>query len=380
MKFATRAIRVAQTPVGPYKPVVLPLYQSSTFAWNSLEDIPAIDYTRVANPSRQAVEEIIASLENGKFATAFASGMAAITATMSLAKQGDHVVIATDIYGGTLRLCEQYLPAQGITYGTFDMCAPETLDEALQPNTKLVIFESPTNPTLRICDISAIVARCKAAGVHTVFDNTFASPALQNPLDMGVDVVVHSTTKYIGGHSDVVGGVAVTNSQELATAFFEWNKMVGSNPGPFDCWMLIRGVKTLGIRVERSCENALALARFLSSHPKVRKVNYPGLENHPGHEIAARQMRAFGGMLSFEVDGGYEEARRVCEGTKVFILAESLGAVESLIGYPSLMSHAGLTEEQRCAIGIPPGLVRLSIGIEDISDLIDDLDQALAKI
>jgi cystathionine beta-lyase/cystathionine gamma-synthase len=288
--------------------------------------------------------------------------------------------MAGDIYGGTFRVGEKILPRQGITVSEFCAHEPLSIRDVVQENTKMLIFETPTNPSVRVSDIAAVTKVAKAHGLIVVFDNTFASPALQNPLDLGVDIVVHSTTKYISGHSDVIGGAVVTRDSDIHNAIFEWNKAVGSNPSPFDCWLSLRGVKTLACRMEVHCRNAQKVAEFLESHPKVAKVHYPGLPNHPDHQVAKRQMKAFGGMMAFEVAGGGEAARRVAEGTNVFLLAESLGGVESLLGYPPLMSHATMSEEQRLLKGIPPSLLRLSIGIEDSQDLIDDLDQALALV
>ncbi len=251
------------------------------------------------------------------------------------------------------------------------------LDDVVQPNTKLLIFETPTNPNLRVSDIAAVTKIAKQHGLIVVFDNTFASPALQTPLDLGVDIVVHSTTKYISGHSDVIGGAVVTNDKAIHEHIFEWNKAVGAQPSPFDCWLSLRGVKTLGCRMKAHCENAQAVAEFLAEHPRVRATHYPGLPTHPDHLTAKKQMKAFGGMMAFDVNGTIAESRKVAESTSVFLLAESLGGVESLIAYPPLMSHATMTEEQRVERGIPPTMLRLSVGIEDPQDLIDDLDQAL---
>jgi cystathionine beta-lyase/cystathionine gamma-synthase len=378
MRFSTRAIRVGQDPDPKFRAVIPPLYQSATFGWEDLDHIPTIDYTRCANPNRSSLEEVIASLENARHCVMFSSGMASIMAAFSLLQKGDHMLIAGDIYGGTFRLGEKLLPRQGIEVGEFCAHEPFSIRDAVQENTKLLIFETPTNPNLRVSDIAAVTKVAKDYGLIVVFDNTFASPALQNPLDLGVDIVVHSTTKYINGHSDVIGGALVTNNDEYHLAAFEWNKAVGAVPSPFDCWLSLRGVKTLGCRMEKHCRNAQAVAEFLAGHPKVAKVHYPGLPTHPDHEVAKKQMRAFGGMLAFEVAGPVENAKKVCESTKIFLLAESLGGVESLIGYPPLMSHATMTEEQRLLKGIPPTLLRLSVGIEDPEDLIEDLDQALA--
>jgi cystathionine beta-lyase/cystathionine gamma-synthase len=305
--------------------------------------------------------------------------MAAIVAAFGLLKSGDHLLVAADIYGGTYRVAEKMMPRQGIEASEFDAGNPRSLQEAVRPNTKMVIFETPTNPNLAVADIRAIADEARSLGILSVVDNTFASPYLQNPLDLGIDIVVHSTTKYISGHSDVIGGALITNNDEIGEHAFEFNKMIGAAPSPFDCWLSLRGVKTLGIRMERHCSNAQRVAEFLASHPKVRKVHYPGLPSHPGYDIARKQMKkGFGGMVAFEVDGGAEEARKFVESTRVFMLAESLGGVESIVGYPPLMSHGCMTEEQRIAMGVVPNGIRLSIGIEDPEDLIEDIEQALA--
>lgn len=378
MRFATQAIRVGQDPDLAHGAVINPIYQTTTFAWNSLDEIPQFDYTRVGNPNRHALEQVLAALEGARFCTVFSSGMAAVMAALCELRAGDTMLIADDIYGGTHRVAQNEMPRQGVHVRSFDSLQPESLREAAREGAKLLIFESPTNPNLRLADIAATVAIAKELGVRTVFDNTFASPALQNPLALGVDVVLHSTTKYIGGHSDVIGGAVLTNDEAISASVFEHIKTVGSNPSPFDCWLSLRGVKTLAVRMKQHGENAMAVAKFLESHPKVARVHYPGLPSHPQHELAKRQMRGFGGMVSFEVAGDGAAARRVAESTRYFLLAESLGGVESLIGYPPLMSHATMTEEERVARGIPPTLLRLSVGIEDADDLLEDLDQALA--
>lgn len=380
MRFATKAIRIGQEPDPLYRAVIPPIYQSTTFAWRDLDHIPAIDYTRCANPSRDALEQVIASLENAAHCTCFGSGMASIVAAMSLLQSGDHVLIASDIYGGTHRVAEKLLPRQGIEATYFDASQPSSIASHARPNTRMLVFESPTNPNLRIMDVAAVASEARKLGVLSVFDNTFASPALQNPLHLGCDIVVHSTTKYIGGHSDVVGGALATNDGDLAMRVSEWTKAVGPVPSPFDCWLSLRGVKTLSIRMERHCANAQRVAEFLESHPKVERVHYPGLPTHPDHGLARRQMRGFGGMVSFEVRGGEAAARRFAQSTRVFLLAESLGGVESLVGYPPLMSHAGMTPQERLDRGIPPSMLRLSVGIEDVEDLLEDLDQALSGV
>ncbi len=382
MRFATKAIRVGQDPDAAYKAAVNPIYQSSTFVWNSLDeaDIPPIDYTRCANPNRSILQELIASLENGQFCTCFASGMAAIASAISTLKQGDDFLMASDIYGGTHRLMYRQMSQYGITTTEFDASDPSSIARVAKPSSKMLIFETPTNPTLRVADIAAIVAEAKKLGITTILDNTFASPFLQNGLDLGVDIVIHSTTKYIAGHSDIVGGALITNDPVIANNVHEYVKIVGNQPSPFDCWLTVRGAKTLELRMQKHCSNALAIAQYLEKHPKVAKVYYPGLESSPDHAIAKKQMKAFGGMLSIDIKGTVQDAKTVAESVKVFLLAESLGGVESLVAYPPLMSHAVMSEEERLKIGIPPTMLRLSIGIEDPADLIEDLEQALAKI
>lgn len=380
MRFATKALRVGQDLDSDYKAVINPIYQSATFGWKDLDTIPKIDYTRCGNPNRTTLEAIIASLENGKHCTVFGSGMAAIMGAFALLQQGDHLLMASDIYGGTFRVAEKLLPRYGISVTEFCAKDPNNIRELVQPNTKMVIFETPTNPNMRIVDIEGCAKICKELGILSVFDNTFASPALQTPLDTGIDIIIHSTTKYISGHSDVIGGAVVTNDDDIQEQIKEYSKTVGSVPSPFDCWLTVRGVKTLGVRMKEHCANAQAVAEFLEDHPKVAKVHYPGLISHPDHQLAKKQMKAFGGMIAFEVKGSIADTRKVAESTKVFLLAESLGGVESLIAYPPLMSHATMTEEQRVERGIPPTMLRLSIGIEDKQDLINDLDQALSQI
>lgn len=377
MRFATRALRVGQDPEPRFGAVIPPLYQSTTFAWKDLDSMPPFDYTRCGNPTRDVLEQVVASLENAKYCTLFSSGMAAIGATFALLKQGDHLLMANDIYGGTFRLAEQHLTRSGIETSFFDAHRPESIAEVVRPSSKMIIFETPTNPNVRVSDIRAVAAEAKKHGLIVVFDNTFASPALQNPLDLGADIVVHSTTKYIAGHSDVIGGAAIVNDDDLRLHFCEWNKAWGAVPSPFDCWLALRGVKTLAVRMQAHCRNAQAVAEFLSKHPKVAKVHYPGLPDHPDHATAKSQMTGgFGGMLAIELPS-IEITRCVAQSTKVFLLAESLGGVESLIAYPPLMSHATMTEAQRLERDIPPTMLRLSVGIEDTQDLIDDLDRAL---
>ena len=380
MKFPTKTIRLGQEPHPPFRSIIPPLYQTATFAWEDLDNAPPFDYTRVGNPTRAALEEVYAGIENAKYGLAHTSGMAAVATVCSLLQQGDHIAATEDIYGGTYRLFEVFLKKQGISVTYFDETDPANLEAALRPNTKLVWLETPTNPTLRICDISACSQIAKRIGAVCALDNTFASPYLQNPLDLGCDIVMHSTTKYINGHSDVVGGALMWNSDDLTEQLFLYAKSAGNGPSPFDCWLTLRGVKTLAIRMERHCENAQRVAEFLDSHPKVSKVHFPGLKSHPQHELAAKQMRGFGGMVSFELTGGTEAAKAFANKTRIFILGESLGGVESLMAWPPVMSHATMSEELRVARGIPGSLLRLSVGIEDSGDQIADLDQALSAI
>lgn len=377
MRFSTKAIRVAQNPESEHRSVTYPIYQSSTFAWDQIDAEPSMAYSRVNNPNRNVLEQVLAQLEGGAFCTAFSSGMAAVVASLSILEQGDHVLVASDIYGGTHRYIESILPRSGISHSVFECDDLVGLEALIQPNTKVLVFETPSNPLLRVADVQAITSIAQRHGVITIFDNTFATPALQQPLSLGVDVVVHSTTKYISGHSDVIGGAVITNSPDIAEAVSEWIKNTGASPSPFDCWLCLRGLKTLALRMERHSDNALKIARWLQSLPQVRNVYYPGLEDHPQHHIARSQMSDYGGMLSFELPNA-EYAKAVATKTQVFLLAESLGGVESLIGYPTLMSHGCLTEEQRLERGVLPSLLRLSVGIEDVEDLIEDLEQAFA--
>jgi cystathionine beta-lyase/cystathionine gamma-synthase len=306
--------------------------------------------------------------------------MAAVATVCSLLKQGDHIAATEDIYGGTYRLFEVFLKKQGISVTYFDETDPANLEAAIQPNTKLVWLETPTNPTLRICDISACSRISKTIGAISALDNTFASPYLQNPLDLGCDIVMHSTTKYINGHSDVVGGALMWNREDLTEPLLLYAKSAGNGPSPFDCWLTLRGVKTLAVRMKKHCENAQIAADFLDGHPKVSKVHFPGLKSHPQHELAARQMRDFGGMVSFELADGVEAAKAFATKTRIFLLGESLGGVESLMAWPPVMSHATMSPELRESRGIPASLLRLSVGIEDSGDQLQDLEQALNAI
>jgi cystathionine gamma-lyase len=378
MRFATRTIHVGQEPDPATGATIVPIYQTSTYTQEASGQHKGYEYSRTANPTRTALEKCVASLEGGDHGLAFASGLAATIATMSLLSPGDHVVAGDDLYGGTYRLFDKVLPRTGgleFTYAdTTDLRAVES---ALRPETKLLWIETPTNPMLTLSDIAALCEMAHERGAVVAVDNTFASPYFQNPLTLGADIVVHSTTKYMGGHSDVVGGAVVTSNKDFYEGIKFYQNAAGAVPGPFDSWIVLRGLKTLAIRMRQHEENALAIAEFLQSHPQVASVNYPGLPSHPQHELAKRQMSGFSGMVSFTLKGGAEAAYAAVQKTRVFSFAESLGGVESLITHPATMTHAAIPREQREARGVTDGLIRLSVGIEDREDLIADLDRAI---
>jgi len=373
---ATKAIHSGYRPDPATGAVNAPVYASSTFAQDGVGGLRGgFDYARTGNPTRAALEASLAAVEEGAFGRAFSSGMAATDCALrAVLRPGDHVVIPTDAYGGTFRLIDKVFTQWNITYTPVALSDLDAVRAAITPQTRLIWVETPTNPLLSIVDIAAIAEVGKQNSAKVLVDNTFASPALQRPLTLGADVVLHSTTKYIGGHSDVVGGALVTNDNELDDAFAFLQNGAGAVPGPFDAYLTIRGLKTLVVRMERHNENASAVAEFLAGHPSVSTVLYPGLPTHPGHEIAARQMAGFGGMVSVRMRGGRAAAEDLCARTRVFILAESLGGVESLIEHPSAMTHASTFGSQ---LEVPDDLVRLSVGIEDVADLLADLQQAL---
>lgn len=373
---ATRAIHAGYRPDPATGAVNPPIYTSSTFAQDGVGGLRGgFEYARTGHPTRAALEAVLAAVEGGGFGRAFSSGMAAADCALrALLRPGDHVVIPDDAYGGIFRLIDKVFTAWGIQYTPATLADLDAVRAAITPRTRLVWVETPTNPLLSIADIAALVEVAAAGSAKVLVDNTFASPALQQPLSLGADVVLHSTTKYIGGHSDVVGGALVTNDQELDSAFAFLQNGAGAVPGPFDAYLTMRGLKTLVLRMQRHSENASAVAEFLAEHPSVRTVLYPGLPSHPGHEIAARQMSGFGGMVSLRMRDGRQAAEKLCAKTKVFILAESLGGVESLIEHPSAMTHMSTAGSR---LEVPDDLVRLSVGIEDAADLLNDLDQAL---
>ena len=372
--FETLAIHAGQEPDPTAGAVTVPIYQTSTFAQEAVGKHKGYEYARTGNPTRTALETCLAALEGGAWGLAFASGMAATDAVAHLLSSGDHVVMADDIYGGTYRLFARVFDRVGIELSAVDMRDPANVRAALTRSTKLVWMESPTNPMLKIVDIAAVAAVARDAGALAVVDNTFASPYLQQPLGMGADLVLHSTTKYIGGHSDVVGGALIGNDADLRDRLAFIQNAAGGVPGPFDSGLVRRGAKTLAVRMERHSDNAQAIAEWLAQHEKVARVNYPGLPTHEGHDVARRQMRSFGGMLSFELKDGEAAAMRAVSRTRIFALAESLGGVESLIEVPLAMTHGSVKGTK---LAPPAGLVRLSVGIESVDDLVTDLAQAI---
>jgi cystathionine gamma-lyase len=374
--FATRALHVGQGPDPATGAVVQPIHLATTFRQSAVGVHRGFEYSRSANPTRNALEECLASLESARHCLTFASGLAATTTVMLLLEPGDHVVVNDDVYGGTARLFTRVLSRYGLRFDSVDLRDPDALRAALTERTRMVWLESPTNPLLRLVDIGAVAEIARERGALTVVDNTFATPVLQNPIALGADVVVHSSTKYLGGHSDVVGGAVMLDDDALAASLRFHQNAVGAVPSPFDCWLLLRGVKTLSLRVRQQCASALAVARFLEAHPAVRAVHHPGLASHPQHALATRQMSGGGGMVSFEVDTE-ERALAVLSRLRVFLLAESLGAVESLAEHPGRMTHASIAPEERRRVGVGDGLIRLSVGVEDVDDLIRDLDLAL---
>jgi len=375
--FATRALHIGQGPDPATGAVVQPIHLATTFAQQGVGKHKGFEYSRSGNPTRAALEECLAGLEDAKHGLAFSSGLGAETTLMLLLNPGDHVVYMEDVYGGTYRLFDKVLKRYGMTFTAVDAGDMDAVDRAITPATKLVWLESPTNPLMRIVDIDAVSEVAHSHGAMVCVDNTFATPYLQQPLHLGADFVVHSSTKYIGGHSDVVGGAIMTNNDELEKQLRFHQNAVGAVPSPFDCWLLLRGIKTLALRVDRQSQNAMEVAQALENNKAVKRVLYPGLPSHPGHAVASRQMRMFGGMLSFEV-ADEAAALRTLERLKLFALAESLGAVESLAEHPALMTHASIPASERKRIGVGDGLIRLSIGVEDVADLIADLESALA--
>ena len=378
MRFATKAIHAGVSPDPTTGAIMTPIYQTSTYVQEAPGKHKGYEYSRTHNPTRTALQSALAALENGKHGICYASGLAATDAVLKLFKPGDEILATNDLYGGTYRIFVRIFETFGLKFRFIDLSDPAQVEAALTENTKMLWLETPTNPLLRLVDIQALAGLAKARGVLTVVDNTFASPYLQNPLDLGADLVLHSVTKYLGGHSDTVMGALILNDDDLAQRLAFIQNACGAVPGPQDCFLVLRGLKTLHVRMQRHCENARRVADFLQNHPKVGKVYYPGLEAHPGHELAKRQMRDFGGMLSFELKSDdYEESVRVMSSFHVFSLAESLGGVESLCTHPASMTHASIPKSEREKSGLKDTLIRLSVGIEDVEDLIEDLRQAI---
>jgi cystathionine beta-lyase/cystathionine gamma-synthase len=378
-RFATRAVHAGQSPDPTTGAIMPPIYQTSTYVQDELgKPKEGYEYARVTNPTRSALEANIASLENARHGIAFASGLAAIDAMIKRLSAGDHVIYEENVYGGTHRMFTKVVARFGVQFTAVDSRDPDNVRRAIKPNTKLIHLETPTNPMMRVSDLRAIADIAKEKGIPVSVDNTFASPYNQQPLDFGATMVMHSTTKYLNGHSDLISGIVLTSNDAIAEDLYFMQKATGGVPGPMDCWLILRGTKTLHVRMEAHNRNGQRIAEYLEAHPRVERVYYPGLPSHPQHELARKQMRGFTGMISIEM-GTLERARKLAEGTRLFALAESLGGVESLIGHPAIMTHASVEKDMRDRMGVTDGLLRLSVGIEDVEDLIEDLDQALKR-
>ena len=376
MRFDTLAIHAGQQPDPSTGAIMTPVYFTSTYVQDGPGEHKGYEYSRTKNPTRVALEGCLAALEGATFGAAFGSGCAASDMLMHLLSAGDHVVCSDDVYGGTFRLFDKVFSRHGLTFSFVDMTNPENIEKAITPKTKMLWVETPTNPMLKLIDLGRAAEIAQKHQLISVCDNTFMTPYFQRPLEHGIDLVTHSTTKYLNGHSDVVGGFVATSNKELAQRMYFLQNAVGAVPGPMDSFLVLRGVKTLHVRMQRHAENAHKVADFLVGHPKVNKVTFPGLTSHPQHELAKKQMKGFGGMMTFDMKGGLEAARRFLKTTRVFACAESLGGVESLIEHPAIMTHASIPKENREKLGITDGLIRLSVGIEDAADLIDDLKAA----
>lgn len=379
MKFATKQIHAGQHPEETTGAVITPIFQTSTYSNKMLGDSKGHDYGRTINPTRTALEQNLAALENGKYGFCFSSGMAAVQTLITLFKPGDHIICTNNVYGGTYRLFEQVIKNFGLEFSYVDTSNFDKLQKAVKDNTKLIYVETPTNPMLNITDLKKLAELAKSKNIITCVDNTFMSPYFQNPLDFGIDVVLHSTTKYINGHSDVIGGCLVTSDGKLAERFKFLQNGAGAVPGPFDCWLILRSTKTLAQRMKAHNENALAICEVLTKEKKIGKILYPGLKSHPQYELAKSQMRGFGGIISLEL-GSYDKAVAFCNALEIFQIAESLGGVESLVCHPVSMTHGSVPKELREKFGLTDGLVRLSVGIEDIDDLIEDIKKALSTL
>lgn len=378
--FGTRAIHAGQRPDPTTGAIMTPVYMTSTYAQESPGETKGYDYSRTCNPTRTALEGNLAALEGGAHGLCFSSGMAAMNTILNLLQAGDHVISGNDLYGGSYRLYRTLYEKFGVEFDFLDMSDLDQVEAAIRPNTRLIMIETPSNPLLRLCDIQQLTQLAGQHDILTACDNTFATPFNQTPLALGCDIVVHSTTKYIGGHSDVIGGAIVVDDAELHGKLAHFQNTVGGTPGPMDCFLLLRGTKTLHLRMERHADNALKIAEALQEHPRIKSLFYPGLPSHSQHQLAKRQMRTGGGMLSFELDASVEDAKRVAASFKVFTLAESLGGVESLIDHPVSMTHGAIPREERIKAGFHDGLIRLSVGVEDVEDLLTDVTQAIATL
>ena len=379
MKFATKAIHAGVHPDEATGAIMTPIYQTSTYVQDGVGVHKGYEYSRTLNPTRHALEKNIAAIENGRFGAAFGSGLAAIDCVIKMLQPGDEVISTNDLYGGTYRLFTTIFAKYGIKFHFVDMSNPTIIEQFISENTKLIWVETPTNPMMNIIDIEAVSKIAKKASALLAVDNTFATPYLQTPLDLGADIVMHSATKYLGGHSDVVMGILVTDNEELSKEMYRIQNSTGAVTAPMDSFLVLRGIKTLHLRVQRHCENGEKIAHFLATHPKVEKVYWPGFKTHPNHDVAKKQMRDFGGMISFTLVGNkLEDAHTIVKKVKLFALAESLGGVESLIGHPATMTHASIPKKEREKTGVVDSLIRLSVGIEDVEDLISDLKTALA--
>ena len=381
MKFGTKAIHAGVEPDPTTGAIMTPIYQTSTYVQESPGKHKGYGYARGKNPTRSALEKNIAALENANHGLCFSSGMGATDAVIKMLRPGDEVITGEDIYGGSFRMFDKIYEPMGIKFHYIDLCNVSEIEKAINSNTKLIWVETPTNPTLKIADIEVICSLAKSKGIISVIDNTFASPYLQNPLDLGADIVMHSVTKYLGGHSDVVMGFLGTNNEEYYNQLAFIHNSCGATPGPMDSFLVLRGIKTLHLRMKAHCENGIVIANLLRNHPKVGKVYWPGFTDHPNHDIAKKQMRGFGGMVSFTLKGdNFDAAMKFATSVEVFSLAESLGGVESLVNHPATMTHGSIPKEAREKAGVVDGLLRLSIGVEDIEDLVADINQALDKI
>lgn len=380
MKFSTKAVRAGIVPDPTTGAIVPPIYQTATYVLEGIGVDRGYDYTRSSNPTRAVLEANVAALENGRYGVSFASGMSAVDAVARLLSSGDHVISSDDVYGGVSRLYNQILNRFGIEVTYVDTSNPENIVEAIRPNTKMIWLETPTNPLLKITDLQLVAQIAWEHRLLTAVDSTFATPYLLRPLDLGIDIVVHSATKYLSGHNQIIGGIVVTNVETLSEQLKFMQKSVGAVSSPFDCWLTLLGIKTLPLRMEKHSENGMAVARYLEAHPKVQKVIYPGLPSHPQHEIAKRQMKAFSGMIAFELAGDVQTGIDFMNAVELCSLAESLGAVETMVTHPASMTHTSVPREVRYARGLTDSLVRLSVGIEDVEDIIADLDQALRRV